>query len=58
MTKQTNEQNRTKDIEIKNKVTVIGVWGVGITRERRGSVKSSNMYKGSMDKDNGVEGED
>ena len=26
---------------------------MGIRRERRGRVKSRNMYKGSMDKDNG-----
>ena len=27
---------------------------MGIRRERRGRVKSRNMYKGSMDKDNRV----
>ena len=30
--------------------------GREIMRERRGTVKSRNMYKGPMDKDNGVGG--
>ena len=43
-------------MEIKNKLTVTrgGKWGV--TGERRGGIKSRNMYKGLMDKDNGGKG--
>ena len=46
-------------MEIKNKLTVTRSWGWGwgrrITGERRGRVKSRNMYKGPIDKDNGWE---
>ena len=40
-------------MEIKNKLTVTRGHGEGIMGERRGRVKSGNMYKGPMDKDNG-----
>ena len=33
-----SEQNRTRDMEIKNKLTVTRGEGEGITRERRGRV--------------------
>ena len=49
--KQTSQQNRTRDVEIKNKLTVIRGEG-GIMGERRGRVKSRNMYEGTMEKDN------
>ena len=39
-------------MEIKNKLTVTGGRGRGITEESRGRVKSRNMYKGPMDKGN------
>ena len=52
-TKQIGKQNITRDIEIKNNLTVArgegrGVWG----KEEEGS--SRNMYEGHMDKDKGV----
>ena len=40
-------------MEIKNKLTVSRGEGVGVSGERRGRVKSRNMYKGPMDKDKG-----
>ena len=39
-------------MEIKNKLTVTR-WEGGIMEERRGMVKSRNMYKGPMDKEVG-----
>ena len=51
VTKQTSKQNITKDVEIKNKLTITR--GAGVTGERRGKVKSRNMYKGPMDKAKG-----
>ena len=50
-TEQTGKQNRTRDLEIKNKLTVTRGVGKGDNRERRGRVKS----KGPMGMDNGVE---
>ena len=44
MNKQTNEQNRTRDMEIKNKLTVIRE-GQGITGERRGRVIKEHVQK-------------
>ena len=48
----TNKQNTTRDMEIKNKLTVTrgekGEDGGG----RMGRVKSRNTYEGPMDKDN------
>ena len=45
-------------MKIKNKLTVTrGEGGRGITWEIRGRIRSRNMYKGPVDKDNGV-GED
>ena len=40
-------------MEIKNKLTVTTGEEVGKSRERRGRVKSRNMYKGPMDTDKG-----
>ena len=40
-----------------NKLTVTKGDGCGVMGERRGSVKSRNMYKGSMEKDSGGWGE-
>ena len=40
-------------MEIKNKLIVTRVCGVGLTGERRGRVKSRNMYKEPRDKDSG-----
>ena len=39
-------------MEIKNKLTVTRGEGKGMIGERRRRVKSRNMYKGPMDKDN------
>ena len=46
-------KSRTRDMEIKNKLTVIRE-GKGIMGERKGRGKSSNMNRGLMDTDNGV----
>ena len=50
----TNKQNTTRDMEIKNKLTVTsgGQWG------EEGEMLSRNMCQGPMDKDNGVGEED
>ena len=40
-------------MDIKNKLTEARGEERGGTEERRGRVKSRNMYKGPMDKDNG-----
>ena len=48
-TKQTSKSNISRDIEIKNKLTMTR--GEGIMGERRGRLKPRNMYKGHMDKD-------
>ena len=53
-TKQTNEQNKTRDMEIRNKLTVTRWEGRGIMREKRGKVWSRNMYKRLIDMDNRV----
>ena len=42
-------------MEIKKKLTVTREEGDGDNDEARGRVKSRNMYKGPMDKDNGWE---
>ena len=49
-TKQTSKQNITRDIEIKNELTVTReeVEGDNMGENREGS--SRNMYKGHMDK--------
>ena len=39
-------------MERKNKLTVTKGGGKGVMVERRETVKSRNMYKGPMDKDN------
>ena len=53
-TKQTSDQNRTRDMEIKNKLMVsLEGRGMGDNGKRRGEVKSQNMYKRPMDKDHG-----
>ena len=51
-TKQTSKENITRDIEIKNKLTVTrGEWG-GVNG-KKGEGSSGNMYKGHMDKAKG-----
>ena len=50
--KQASKQNITRDIEIKNKLTVTG-WEVGGANGEEGKGLSKNMYKGHMDKAKG-----
>ena len=50
ITKQTREQNRMKDMEIKNWQWPEGR-EEGYKGEKGGRVKSKNKYKGPMDKD-------
>ena len=42
-TKQTSKQNRTRDIEIKNKLTVTRVEGRGVMAENRGRVVKEHV---------------
>ena len=46
-------KNRIREMEIKNKLTVTRGERGGVNGRRRRRVKSRNMYKGPMDKDNG-----
>ena len=52
-TKQRSEQNRTRDMERKNKLTVTRGDRGGGYGKKRGRDKSRNMYKGPMDKAKG-----
>ena len=49
-----NEQKRTRDMEIKNKLDSDQKGGERILGERRRRVRLRNMHKGPMDKDNGL----
>ena len=51
-TKQRREQNRTRDMEIKNKLTVSRGNGAGGKRGKEEKGLSRNMCKGPIDKDN------
>ena len=51
VSEQTSKQNRTRDMEIKNKLTVTRGEGI-MGKKGKGQVK--DMYKGPMDKANGV----
>ena len=48
----THEQNRTRNIEIKNKLTVTRGAGRGGKQRKEGEGPSRNMIKGPRDKDN------
>ena len=49
-----NEQNRTRDLKINDKITVTrGVGGRGITRDRMGTSKQRKMNRGLRGLDNG-----
>ena len=51
--KRKSKQNTTRDIEIKNKLTVTrGEWEEDNGGKRKGRVKSRNMYKRLKDKAN------
>ena len=50
---QASKQNITRDIEIKNKLTVTRGEREGITRVEKEEVSSRNRYKGHMDKAKG-----
>ena len=52
---QASKQNITRDIEIKNKLTVTRGAREGITRVEKEEVSSRNRYKGHMDKAKGGE---
>ena len=47
-----SEQNRTRDMEIKNKLAITGREERGGSWGKEGERLSRNMYKGPMDKDN------
>ena len=49
----TNEQNRTRDLEIKNKVILTRGEGEGGNGGRRGRDKPRNTNRGLMDTENG-----
>ena len=52
-TKQTSEQNRTRDIEVKNKLTVTRGEVGGDNGEEKGEGLSRSIHKGHMDKAKG-----
>ena len=51
--KQTSEQNRTSDMEKEQTDSDQRSVRMGMIEERRGKVRSRNVYEGPMDKENG-----
>ena len=49
----TNEPNRTRDMEVKNKLTVTRMWGEADTGDSRGRGKPRNINRRLMARDNG-----